>query len=155
MEKSPFQEKTAWLVLFELLGETWGIRFADIQELLETKEITPVPKAPSFISGITHKRGKIITVLDLGLLVGEVQKANKEIKIIYLKSAVLDIGLLITSKVSSELLPDALEITGLVVKKFGENEKMTIEKSIIRAGKKIINVLEVGQLIKSLEEYYL
>jgi chemotaxis signal transduction protein len=155
MEKSPFQEKTAWLVLFELLGETWGIRFADIQELLETKEITPVPKAPSFISGITHKRGKIITVLDLGLLFGEVQKANKEIKIIYLKSAVLDIGLLITSKVSSELLPDALEITGLVVKKFGENEKMTIEKSIIRAGKKIINVLEVGQLIKSLEEYYL
>jgi Chemotaxis signal transduction protein len=155
MEKSPFQEKTAWLVLFELLGETWGIRFADIQELLEIKEITPVPKAPSFISGITHKRGKIITVLDLGLLVGEVQKANKEIKIIYLKSAVLDIGLLITSKVSSELLPDALEITGLVVKKFGENEKMTIEKSIIRAGKKIINVLEVGQLIKSLEEYYL
>jgi len=155
MEKSPFQEKTVWLVLFELLGETWGIRFSDIQEILETKEITPVPKAPSFISGITHKRGKIITVLDLGLLVGEVQKENKEIRIIHLKSAVLDIGLLITSKVSSELLPDALEISGLVVKKFGENAKITIEKSIIRTGKKIINVLEVGQLIKSLEKYYL
>ena len=155
MKKGPFNQNTVWLVLFELLGETWGIRFSDIQEILSTKKITPVPKAPSFVAGLTHKRGGIITVIDLDLLAGETPRESKEIRIIHLKSAVLDIGLLIKSKVSSELLPDALEITGLVVKKFGENEKITIEKSIIRTGTEIINVLEVGQLIKSLEKYCL
>ena len=155
MKKIPFNQNTVWLVLFELLGETWGIRFSDIQEILSTKKITPVPKAPSFVAGLTHKRGGIITVIDLDLLAGETPRESKEIRIIHLKSAVLDIGLLIKSKVSSELLPDALEITGLVVKKFGENEKITIEKSIIRTGTEIINVLEVGQLIKSLEKYCL
>jgi len=155
MKTARFQEKTLWLLLFELLGETWGIRFSDIQEILETKEITPVPKTPPFITGITHKRGKIITVIDLGFLAGETQRESGEIRIIHLKSPGLDIGLLIKSKVSSELLPGAIETKGSVVKEVGQQGKVSIEKSIIRNGPDNINVLEVDQLIKSLEKYYL
>jgi purine-binding chemotaxis protein CheW len=108
MKKGPFNQNTLWLVLFELLGETWGIRFSDIQEILSTKKITPVPKAPSFVAGLTHKRGKIITVIDLDLLAGEAPRETKEIRIIHLKNSGMDIGLLIQSKVSSALLPEEL-----------------------------------------------
>lgn len=95
MKKGPFNQNTVWLVLFELLGETWGIRFSDIQEILSTQKITPVPKAPPFVTGLTHKRGKIITVIDLDLLAGETPRESKEIRIIHLKNSGMDIGLLI------------------------------------------------------------
>ena len=153
MQKARFQKSTIWFVLFELLGETWGIRFSDIQEILETKEITPIPKAPPFIAGLTHNRGKIISIIDLGLLVGEDQKESKEIRIIHLRSPQIDIGLLIKSKVSSALLPKELETGSVDVKEFCGKGNIILGKSIIRNGTTKIKVLEADQLIESLVEY--
>jgi len=155
MKKVPFNQNTVWLVLFELLGETWGIRFSDIQEILSTKKITPVPKAPSFVAGLTHKRGKIITVIDLDFLAGEPPRESKEIRIIHLKNSGMDIGLLIKSKVSSELLPEELETSEPLVKEFCRKNKIILRKSIIRKGASTINILKTDELIKVLEEYSL
>jgi chemotaxis signal transduction protein len=155
MKKIPFNQNTVWLVLFELLGETWGIRFSDIQEILSTKKITPVPKAPSFVAGLTHKRGGIITVIDLDLLAGEAPRESKEIRIIHLKNSGMDIGLLIKSKVSSELLPEELETSEPLMKEFCGKNKIILRKSIIRKGADTINILETDKLIKDLEEYSL
>ena len=155
MKKGPFDHNTIWLVLFELLGETWGIRFSDIQEVLSTKKITPVPKAPFFVVGLTHKRGKIITVIDLDLLAGESPRESKETRIIHLKNSEMDIGLLIKSKVSSELIPDELETSEPLVKEFCGGSKIILRKSIIQKGAGTINVLETDELIKALEQYSL
>jgi len=155
MKKGRYNQNTVWLVLFELLGETWGIRFSDIQEILSTQKITPVPKAPPFVNGLTHKRGKIITVIDLDLLAGETPRESKEIRIIHLKNSGMDIGLLIKSKVSSELLPEELETSDPLMKEFCGKNKIILRKNIIRKGADKINVLETDELIKALEEYSL
>jgi chemotaxis signal transduction protein len=155
MKKGSFTQNTVWLVLFELLGETWGIRFSDIQEILSTKKITPVPKSPFFVAGLTHKRGEIITVIDLDLLAGEAPRESKETRIIHLKNSGMDIGLLIKSKVSSKLLPEQLETSELLMKESCGKNKIILRKSIIRKGADTINVLEPDELIKALEEYSL
>jgi chemotaxis signal transduction protein len=155
MKKGRYNQNTVWLVLFELLGETWGIRFSDIQEILSTQKITPVPKAPPFVNGLTHKRGKIITVIDLDLLAGETPRESKEIRIIHLKNSGMDIGLLIKSKVSSELLPEELETSDPLMKEFCGKNKIILRKNVIRKGADTINVLETDELIKALEEYSL
>lgn len=153
MKKSPLNQNVVWFVFFELLGETWGIRFSDIQEILSTKILTPVPKAPPFIAGLTHKRGKIITVIDLDLLAGEVPRKNKETKIIHLKNSEMDIGLLIKSKTSSELLLEDLVAQEPLMKNFYGKNNVTLRKNIIKKGADTVNVLATDELIKALEEY--
>lgn len=58
-------EKTMQLVVFELDKEEYAVEIADLQEIITIPDITPIPNAPHFISGILNLRGKISVVVDL------------------------------------------------------------------------------------------
>lgn len=58
-------EEKMQIVIFELDGEEYAVEIADLQEIIKLPEITPVPNAPQFISGIFNLRGKIVVVVDL------------------------------------------------------------------------------------------
>ncbi len=52
-------------VVFKL-GETFfGIRSKYIQQMEMVENITPVPKVPSYVDGVTLSRGKVIPVINL------------------------------------------------------------------------------------------
>ena len=53
------------LVTFHLDGEEFGIAIERVQEIIRVGQITGVPNAPDFISGVINLRGRIIPVLDL------------------------------------------------------------------------------------------
>lgn len=53
------------LVVFSLLNEDYGIDIYKVQEIIQYRDITFVPKAPSFVRGVINLRGKIIPVIDL------------------------------------------------------------------------------------------
>jgi len=52
-------------LIFNLGNEIYGIPILKIITIERKMDITPVPRTPSFVKGITNLRGKIIPVMDL------------------------------------------------------------------------------------------
>jgi len=55
---------------FNLARKSYGVVVLKVREIIRQQEIIPLPKAPHFIKGIIHLRGKIIPVIDLSLRFG-------------------------------------------------------------------------------------
>lgn len=57
---------------FRVSDEIYGINIMEIKEIIKPREVTEVPRAPSFVSGVISLRGIIIPIIDmlerLGLL---------------------------------------------------------------------------------------
>jgi purine-binding chemotaxis protein CheW len=45
--------------------EVYGVDIMDIKELIKPREVTEVPRSPSFVSGIISLRGVIIPIIDM------------------------------------------------------------------------------------------
>ena len=58
-------EEGAGVVVFALGGQRYALEFSLVKEVLPPGEITPLPCAPAFLSGVVNLRGKIVPVLDL------------------------------------------------------------------------------------------
>lgn len=50
---------------FMVDGLLFGVDVAQVQEVLRYQEMTPVPLAPSVVSGLINLRGQIVTALDM------------------------------------------------------------------------------------------
>lgn len=57
-------EHSRW-VSFQLAGQLYGIAILQVQEVLSSADIEPVPGAPHQVLGVINLRGSIITVLEL------------------------------------------------------------------------------------------
>ncbi|GAB3481007.1 chemotaxis protein CheW [Marinomonas epiphytica] len=68
-------------VTFRLEHEIYGVNVMQVKEVLRYTEIAPVPGAPSFVLGIIHLRGTVVTVIDtcqrFGLPSGEITDATR------------------------------------------------------------------------------
>jgi len=63
------QGEDAVLVSVFCLGDAmFGIPAAQIQEVVQMGSVTPVHHAPGFVVGIRNLRGRIVTVIDLRML---------------------------------------------------------------------------------------
>lgn len=59
------EEDMVELVSFKLGDETYGVRIDRVKEILKPLKITPVPRTPLYLVGVTSLRGEIIPVFDL------------------------------------------------------------------------------------------
>jgi len=50
---------------FRVSDEIYGINIMQIKEIIKPREVTEVPRAPSFVSGVISLRGTIIPILDM------------------------------------------------------------------------------------------
>lgn len=88
------------LLTFSLLREEFAFRVSEVEEILRYQVITVVPRMPSYVSGITSFRGKIIPVIDLKnrlllKLKGESSDIDRRRKILILKGPKGPIGVTI------------------------------------------------------------
>jgi purine-binding chemotaxis protein CheW len=60
-EQHSYQE----FLCFKVSDEVYGVDIMDIKELIKPREITVVPRTPSFVSGIISLRGIIIPIIDM------------------------------------------------------------------------------------------
>jgi len=58
-------EEIVEILTFRLLKEEFAFEISHLNEILRLQRITPVPKMPQYVRGITSLRGKIIPVIDL------------------------------------------------------------------------------------------
>ena len=60
----PENEKEFKLVVFCLAGAEFGMEIERVREIIRVTDITRMPKAPQFLSGIINLRGRVVSVLD-------------------------------------------------------------------------------------------
>ncbi len=53
------------LVIFRLGEDFFAMLISNVNEIIRLQKITPVPKAPPFVEGVTNLRGRVIPVIDL------------------------------------------------------------------------------------------
>jgi len=61
VDQNNYQE----FLCFKVSDEVYGVDIMDIKELIKPREVTEVPRAPSFVSGIISLRGVIIPIIDM------------------------------------------------------------------------------------------
>ena len=66
------------VVEFELGGERYALDINLAREIVEMMPITPIPRAPPFISGVINLRGEITNIMNLYTLLGLPEKEIRE-----------------------------------------------------------------------------
>ena len=73
------------VVEFILGGEHYALDIHLAREIVEMLQITPIPRAPDYISGVINLRGEITNIMNLNTMLGLVnQEARDNQKIIVL-----------------------------------------------------------------------
>ncbi len=63
-------EETKLFITFWLGGFLFALPVEEVVEINRSLDITPVPMAPHFVSGIINLRGQILTAIDLATRIG-------------------------------------------------------------------------------------
>ena len=71
VEERPVSDRNEeQLVTMTVEGQLFGLPILSVQDIVETHNITQVPRTPSAISGIMNLRGRIVTVINLRRILG-------------------------------------------------------------------------------------
>ena len=63
-------DPTVDIVEFVLGGERYALELQLATEIVEIIPITPIPRAPAYISGLINLRGEITNIMNLNTLLG-------------------------------------------------------------------------------------
>lgn len=63
-------EQRSGILLFSLGEEWYGVRLAQVREIVNEYVVTPVPCVPDHIVGVVNVRGEIVSVTDLRAMMG-------------------------------------------------------------------------------------
>lgn len=55
---------------FALGGERYGVATRHVREVIAVSDVTPLPAMPPWVVGLTNRRGDLLPVLDLGVVLG-------------------------------------------------------------------------------------
>ena len=64
-------ENGGQLLTFTAGDEQYGFNILDVADIIEIPELTKIPTAPPFISGLMNHRGKAVPVMDLRMRLGK------------------------------------------------------------------------------------
>ncbi|MEM9068130.1 MAG: chemotaxis protein CheW [Myxococcota bacterium] len=108
---------------FVINHETYAVPLHAIREILKVPPVTEVPRAPSDVLGIISVRGRIITVVDLRLLLKmDTQEADKHTRVLLVDSGDEVIGLLVDRVLQVyRLSTDEIELAGHVASDLSEH----------------------------------
>ena len=71
-------DPTVDIVEFVLGGERYALDIQLAREIVEMIPITPIPRAPSYISGVINLRGEITNIMNLNTLLGLPPQETRE-----------------------------------------------------------------------------
>lgn len=99
------------IVEFELSGERYALDINLAREIVEMMPITPIPRAPQFISGVINLRGEITNIMNLNTLLGlperEIRENQKIIVLVPEAANGNNIGIIVDDVSSVRQVPEA------------------------------------------------
>lgn len=75
-ERAAIDRNEEQLVTMTVDDQLFGLPILSVQDIVETHNITQVPRTPSAISGIMNLRGRIVTVINLRRILGRDDKSS-------------------------------------------------------------------------------
>ncbi|SMP15038.1 purine-binding chemotaxis protein CheW [Desulfurobacterium pacificum] len=119
-------EKEIQVIAFKLGEELISVPIEKVVEITNDRDITPVPKAPSFVIGVMNLRGKIVPVINLkehlgipGVIPEDIYTNNR---IVILDTPKGEVGVIVDEIVGSikflegDILPEPIGTIGIDVK---------------------------------------
>jgi purine-binding chemotaxis protein CheW len=98
MKATAEKRSTVELATFYIGEALCGMDILNVQEINKLMDMTKVPQAPSYVTGILNLRGQIVTVIDLGKKLGlTCLDLNDSARNIIVNSENEYIGLLVSS----------------------------------------------------------
>jgi purine-binding chemotaxis protein CheW len=134
------------LLAFNVASEEYAVKLSDMQEIIRTQTITPVPRSPKYLKGVTFLRGKILPVIDLGKRLGIEWESGALQKIIVLSAAKAPLGVLIGSGidvlrcVEDELLPPPPTL---------DESEIGLIEGVVNIRNRFISILNINNLLKA------
>lgn len=102
---------TVDVVEFELNGERYALDIQLAREIVEMIPITPIPRAPSYISGVINLRGEITNIMNLNTLLGlpsqEVRSNQKIIVLVPDAAGGSNVGIIVDDVSSVLQVPES------------------------------------------------
>jgi purine-binding chemotaxis protein CheW len=143
------------LVVFNLANENYGVDIAAVDGIVKMQRITAVPRAPSFVEGITNLRGEVLPVIDLRRRFGlPVTETTMETRIVNVEMDGSKVGMIVDAvsevlRVSEEdIEPPSPIITTVDGDWSGRNAFIT---GIAKVDERLIILLDLAKVL-SLEE---
>ncbi len=119
-------EKEIQVIAFRLNEELVGVPIEQVIEITNNRDLTPVPKAPSFVIGVMNLRGKIVPVINLKEHLRIPSQIPEDIysknKIVILETPKGEVGIIVDEIVGSikfpesDILPEPIGAIGIDVK---------------------------------------
>ena len=137
------------LVVFRLGPEAYSLRLHEVREIIMVGNITPVPRAPSFIEGVLNLRGEVMPVIDLRERFGLPRQAVSSVsRIVITPIGGVSTGLIVDSvdevkSVDQRRLEDPPKVTAVGANAF-------IEK-VARTDQGVVFLLNVQCLLTEVE----
>jgi chemotaxis signal transduction protein len=87
----------ALCVLFRSAGELYAIKAEDVLKVMGLVRLCRLPRLPRAILGITHMRGRIVTVFDASVLLlsGPTRPATDQARVLVLDRGARNLGLMV------------------------------------------------------------
>ncbi len=131
--------------VFDVGGQEMAFDVEHVSMVIERPEITPVPRSKKTVLGVMNLRGRIVPVVDLGMLLGvKVEKAEDE-KIVVVNFEEIEVSFLV-NRVKGVLRCNVSEVEKLSeLDRFGEKCK-----GIIKKGEELIIYLNLEKTLGEL-----
>lgn len=137
---------TIELATFYIGGALCGMDILMVQEINKQLEMTKVPQAQEYVTGILNLRGEIVTVIDLGIKLGlSSTRISEKTRNIIVNSKDEHVGLLVDSIAdvvqaeSDKVEPAPANIGGVKGKYF---------EGVFKTEKSLIGILNVEEVLK-------
>lgn len=129
---------------FNVADEVYGINIMDIKEIIRPREVTEVPRSPSFVSGVISLRGVIIPVIDMQQRLGlqRLRITGRE-RVVVVKNAESFSGLVVDEIIQvAGIDGDCIEAAPTVL----EGIDKDFVSGIGRAGGKMVIILNLEKI---------
>ena len=137
-------EENLEFLCFRVSDEIYGINIMDIKEIIKPREVTEIPRAPAFVSGILSLRGIITTVIDMRIRLGlSLEAVSGRERVVVVRSGESLYGLLVDEVIQVvRIAPAAVEPPPTVL----EGIDRDFVRGIGRAGGKLIIILNLENI---------
>ncbi len=138
------------LVVFDLAQEHYGVDIGAVQSIIKMQPITIVPRAPTFVEGVTNLRGTVLPVIDLHKRFGLGQaETSKDTRIVVVEMNGTTVGMRVDGVSEVLRVPEeAVEPPSPIV--------LTIDSTFItgiaKIGDRLVTLLDLSKVLSAEEQ---
>lgn len=142
------ETQTVLLATFFVRDALCALDASEVQEVIRVESVTPVRRAPAEVAGVINLRGKIVTLLDLGMILGSGKSAfTAESRIFIIEDRTEFLGVLV------DRVDEMIEVV-----RGGEDllpvnipaSQARFFKGVCRAGGRVIAILNPGEVLNEI-----